>query len=482
MILSLSIFFISYILISSAIWVIRKFGQVTYEQIVFHLNMPLDAEIKLIYSYFQNTFLMASIITVVLFYLIKKKIIVKHLILSILFFVCSIAMSCYKLNISNMIKEYNNKSEISKFYEQHYVDANNTIIKSPINKRNLILIFAESMESTYANNEYFGDNLIPELHQLAQDNISFSHTNDFGGFYTINGAKYTQASLISQLCAIPLKLPIDVKRFRPKNGFLPGATCLFDILDKDGYNQSFMIGTTREYAGTDKYLETHSNPKILDWIFYSKRDNLDDDSDPKRKRIIRDEKLFSYAKSEIIDLYQKEKPFAFVMMTLDTHFGNEHFDKENCIVKYHDDNIKDEDFFKNVISCSSFKINNFVNWIKSQPFFANTEVVIVGDHLTMGGTISDNIKDRAVYNAYINSSIKDKSFTKNRKFTALDTMPTILEGLGYNIKGHQIGLGVSLFSGKPTLLEENISIEELNKELDMQSEVYNKILYGKDKL
>ena len=123
--------------------------------------------------------------------------------------------------------------------------------------------------------------------------------------------------------------------------FLPGATCLFDILDKDGYNQSFMIGTTREYAGTDKYLETHSNPKILDWIFYSKRDNLDDDSDPKRKRIIRDEKLFSYAKSEIIDLYQKEKPFAFVMMTLDTHFGNEHFDKENCIVKYHDDNIKD---------------------------------------------------------------------------------------------------------------------------------------------
>ena len=72
----------------------------------------------------------------------------------------------------------------------------------------------------------------------------------------------------------------------------------------------------------------------------------------------------------------KNKPFAFVMMTLDTHFGNEHFDKENCIVKYHDDNIKDEDFFKNVISCSSSKINNFVNWIKSQPFFANTEVVI----------------------------------------------------------------------------------------------------------
>ena len=140
----------------------------------------------------------------------------------------------------------------------------------------------------------------------------------------------------------------------------------------------------------------------------------------------------------------------------------------------------DEQYFKNVVSCSDSKIASFIEWIKQQPFYENTEIVVVGDHLTMGDTIFNDTMDRSVYNVYINSAVKpDKMIAKNRQFTALDTMPTILETMGYKIEGHKLGLGVSLVSGEKTLLENGLSVKELDQELDKQSLIYNKLLYGK---
>ena len=253
---------------------------------------------------------------------------------------------------------------MSNFYEEHYADPHNIELTTPNNKRNLIMIFAESMESTYAYPEYFGDNLIPELSEIAKDNINFSDTENLGGFKNVIGAQYTQASMVAQLCAVPFRLPVRARRFHPINGFLPGAVCLSDILKKDDYNQSFMIGMTRQFCGTDSFLETHGNVKILDWDFYSARDNLKRNADKKRRGIVRDINLFKYAKEEILELASKDAPFSFTIMTMDTHFGNEHFEKQICSIKYHNDDIDDEDNFKNVYSCADQQISDFINWIK----------------------------------------------------------------------------------------------------------------------
>ncbi len=478
--LSLFLIFSGYMLFSASEWTVRKFGKVTYEQIVFHLNVPMASEIKLIYSFLQNTAMIASIITVIAYFISKRINLLKFLAASSVLFVAFICFSWHMLDISNLINEYKNHTVMGQFYETHYVDPNSIKITSPKNKRNLIMIFAESMESTYANPAYFGDNLIPELTKIAQNenNVHFSDSENLGGFKNMMGAHYTQASMISQLCAIPLRLPINTRRFHPTHGFLPGAVCLSDILDKDGYNQSFMLGMTRFFSGTDAYLKTHGDVKILDWDFYSKRDHLSKDSDKKRKRIIRDNKLFEYAREEIKDLASKDKPFAFTIMTLDTHFGHEHFDNKKCTIKYHNDNVDDEENVRNVYSCSDKRIAEFVEWVKAQPFYKDTEIVIVGDHYTMGSIQFGSDWNRSVYDVYINPVIKDKTYTRHRRFTALDTLPTLLESMGYSLEGHKFGLGVSLFSGKETLLEEIGDIEILNEQLNQQSEIYNKMLYG----
>ncbi len=478
-IISILLLFVSYMLFSTANWIPHKFGKVTYEQIMFHLHVPLEAETKLIFSYLQNTVMVAVLLSIVLFF-VMRKVSPKKCVWASLFLLClSFCWMYYKIGMGRIMEEYHDRATMGNFYEKHYVDSHKVKITAPEHKRNLVLIFAESFETAYAKEEYFDVNLIPEMQALAENNLNFSDNDNFGGFYAIYGAQYTQASLIAQLCAVPLRLPVNFRRYRPQNGFLPGALCLTDILAKDGYNQSFLSGMTKIYAGTDKFVETHGNVKILDWDFYSTRDKLDRNSDPQRKRIVRDAKLFDYAKEELTALSQKDKPFSLILMTMDTHFGNEYFSKENCPIKYHDESIPDAEYFKNVVSCASLLISSFVEWIKAQPFYENTEIVVVGDHPTMNSVIFNGNMERRVYNAYINADMPANVNPKNRQFTALDTMPTLLEGLGYTIDGRKLGLGVSLFSGKKTLLEK-VGLETLDNELEKQSKIYNGLLYGKE--
>ena len=117
----------------------------------------------------------------------------------------------------------------------------------------------------------------------------------------------------------------------------------------------------------------------------------------------------------------------------------------------------------------------FIKWIKKQPFYENTLIVVVGDHPTMGFDEIAAGKKRRVFDLYINSVISDRQFIKQRDFTALDTLPTLLEAIGYVVPNHKFGLGVSLFSGEKTLLEEIGDVEVFSNELNMQSAVYNKI-------
>lgn len=47
-------------------------------------------------------------------------------------------------------------SKNSTLFEDYYVDPNNVDINFPENKRNLLLIYMESMESTYASTDVGG--------------------------------------------------------------------------------------------------------------------------------------------------------------------------------------------------------------------------------------------------------------------------------------------------------------------------------------
>ncbi|MBR6533849.1 MAG: sulfatase-like hydrolase/transferase [Clostridia bacterium] len=179
-----------------------------------------------------------------------------------------------------------------------------------------------------------------------------------------------------------------------------------------------------------------------------------------------DSKLIAYAKQELASLSQENKPFSFTMLTADTHHISGYV-CENCQNQFGTQ-------YENVLSCSSKQIYEFVEWLKAQPFYENTTVIVIGDHLSMDAQfIRENTEKgykRHVYNCFINSAIEPEN-VQNRAFTPMDIFPTTLASLGCEIEGDRLGLGTNLFSKRQTLAEE-ITIDKLNREINKSSDYY----------
>ena len=359
----------------------------------------------------------------------------------------------------------------SGLYESEYKDPANVQIKVPAKRRNLIYIMLESMETSYLSKELNGameENLIPELYDLAYENLCFSNTTEkVGGFYTTKGATWTIGSMVAQTAGIPLKTPTeDVNQYGASGeAFLPGVTTMTDILHEAGYYQSLMVGSYAAFGGRTVYYEQHGIDKIYD-IYTARADGII----PKDYWVwwgMEDLHLFEYAKQELTKIAAQPQPFAFTMLTVDTH----HVGGYQC--QLCQPSTSGETYDQS-ISCSSRQVAEFVAWIQQQDFYENTSIIIVGDHDSMDNGYFTRMVDedyqRLLYNCFINCPVKASRVTE-RLYTAHDLFPTALAAIGCDIKGDRLGLGTNLFSGKKTLAEQ-WGIEFYNEELAKASTYY----------
>ena len=485
--------------LTSALWYINVFGNVGADAIVYTLFSEVgNAAPALIYNYIFSAVLSAIVITaaIVLFLFAnyKKKITVsvgEHKKFSLFPFpkwlagVISLVMSGLLLFYSTTVVGLNKyiKHLISSpipFIQDEYASPKNVKVTFPEEKQNLIIIYLESMETTFLSEEYHGGssaNLIPELARLAEENINFSNNETVGGFKALYGATWTVAAMMAMNSGLPLKLPLkyqntdkddDKANSYGADSFAPGATMLTDVLHKNGYYQSFMCGSNADFGNRRQLFTQHGVDRI-----YDISTAYDDGIVPDGYFVwwgMEDLYLFKYAKQELTKIAKQDKPFAFTMLTVDTHHVGG-YRCRYCRYQYSEQ-------YANVISCSSRQVNDFVNWIKKQDFYENTTIVITGDHPSMDNEyIKKNTTpnyDRRVYNCFINSRATTEN-TKNRLFSSLDMFPTILASLGCEIEGGRLGLGVNLFSNLPTLCEE-YSYEELNDKLAAKSDFYDNVI------
>lgn len=362
-----------------------------------------------------------------------------------------------------------NRQESTDIYESYYVDTNKVDITFPEQKRNLIILYLESMESSLMSKENggtFTESRIPELENLAKDNLNFSNTNRLGGGYNLTLTAWTLASTVASTSGTPVLGQVKNK-YNKVEKFMPEVNTLGDVLKREGYNLEIIQGTNIKFAGVNKYYSLHGNYKMFDIKTAKKLGYIDKDYNVWWG--YEDKKLFEYSKKEILDLANKNEPFSVSIFTMDTHFKDGYLDS-SCDEPFNDQ-------LSNVYACSSKMVMEFIDWLKEQDFYENTTIVIIGDHLTMQNEYYNDYKgyQRTIYNAFINS-VETTDFNKNREFSSLDMYPTILASIGANIEGNQIGFGVNLFSGKKTMLE-TIGKSKFNYEILKNSDYYiNNIL------
>ena len=372
------------------------------------------------------------------------------------------------IDLATYLKYRNEKTSL---YEDHYVDGRDVALSFPEEKRNLVYIFLESMETTYADQASggaMGDDHIPELAELALGHVNFGE--QLNGAYTLTGTTFTMGGIVAQTAGIPINTTVNSELSfmsqEYEGGYLlPGACTIGDILAEADYRQVFMAGSQGTFGGRAAYFKGHGGYEIIDYD--SARENGWIPEDYYEWWGFEDEKLFAFAKDELLSLADSGQPFNLTMLTADTHFTDGYL-CELCGRDY-------KEQYSNVIACASAQVYEFVTWMMEQEFYENTTIVIAGDHLTMdyGYIYRTGVQDfdRKVYVSIINPAGSCEDTAIERNYSTCDLFPTTLAALGVQIEGERLGLGVNLFSEVPTLLEQ-CGRMYLNQELMKYSDYY----------
>lgn len=491
-ILSIVLFLLGCATLTATFWAKNTIGDLTPDQMLINLLSPVagtgeDVAATILEGPVFQTMLMVAVFC--LFALSPRKILYQGnkklrtvlsefarrilcLVLGVAMLAGSLTFGIYKFNLTQLYDAYANDST---YIEEHYADTTTVPMRFPEKKRNLIHIYLESMENTYASKDlggYMEENLIPELVELSKEGVSFSNRSagQLGGPIPSTGGTWSVASMINMETGLPMKVPMDGNSYGTPGNFYPGATALGDILEQQGYEQTLMIGAGAEFGGLTYYFTLHGKFNILDYNAAIKNGWIPEDY------LVwwgfEDKKLYSFAKDELTRLSNTGKPFHFVMETADTHFPDGYLEAD-APTPY-------DSQYANVIAYSTKQTVEFVRWIQQQPFYENTTIVLIGDHLSMDKNFFkdfDPSYQRTTFNLILNPAptVADTpaQYYNDRTWAVFDMFPTILTSMGVEIEGNRLGLGTNLFSGEKTLFEQD-GVAYVNEELNNRSNFFNK--------
>lgn len=481
------------ILLVAEEYVLSSFSGITIDQLVFHMNTNLEGSN---WSTFLPTLIQAglyiliavigcTIVTFIQKYFVKKanryrkfnlkaKEMIKEYSLHFITTLCGFIAICIvlvSLADNYYLIDYLAARRIdTEIYDKYYVSTANVELTFPEKKKNLVYIYMESMEMSLADESHGGGksvNVIPELTDIALENDCFNGDTDIlNGARSLYNSTWTIAGLVAQTSGLPLGINhVLTNNINSISSFMPGATTLGDILEKEGYHNVFMLGSDAKFGNRDVYFKEHGNYDIDDYYWARNNNKL-----PDKSYYVwwgyEDDKLFTYAKEELTSLAESDEPFALSLLTVDTHFVNGYL-CDDCPDRFTSQ-------YSNVLACSSKKVSELVEWIEAQPWGEDTVIVLNGDHLCMDSKYYEDMPDdyeRKTYTAIINSSKKEPDTT--RLYSTMDLFPTTLSAMGVTIKGDRLGLGTDLYSDTPTLLEE-LGENYLNYELSLNSTFYDK--------
>jgi phosphoglycerol transferase len=422
-------------------WIHKNFGEnVTTEQLLFHLLAGVDgADPSLFKSFIESNLIKPARLTfgvfladlALIFYFRRKhsthKTKMAHWLLSIVTVVFLVSATCFssvKLGVPAYVQSFWGDDDFSDLYH----DTNSITFLKPKKKKNLLLIYVESLEYSLRRSQIHGSNLLHEIDALPGQNIE--------KFHQAPGTGWSIAGMVSSQCSVPLK-PYYGNELNTKSKFLPGLTCLGDVLNQNGYTQYFLVGPEVTFSGMDKFYKGHGYNFALgrdEWrskgldktLFTGWGEGLHDDS------------LLEQAKIIMENETSKGTPYNITMITTDNH-AQDGYPSPRC------PNKSSTPSYKETFKCTSGFIADFIRDLDSKKLLGNTLVVIMGDHLFMADTNKAPLFPgrRYIYFKLLNA----KKPLMRDSMTHFDVAPSILEDLGFvNESTVRFGLGLSLFS------------------------------------
>jgi phosphoglycerol transferase len=445
-------------------WLNRKFGSVTFDQLLFHFQANfggharslLEFDPRLVTSAIENVIYVPAALALTLCCL-REWLLKRAAARSERTHRAAFGFSLALLGLSAalapaMLNSAGAKSHTplaqQDLFAQEYVAPSGVEVTAR-NPRNLVVIYVESLEQTYDNSQAFGKNLLPRLTQLQKQNIEFGH------YVQVPNTGWTMAALVSTMCGLPLKALglFAGNRFDAFDRFMPNAKCLPEILRAHGYRTEFLQGATLEFAAKDRFLEQHGFDLLEGKTEIEYREHVSDNGEDSWR--VYDDALIEIAKRHYLQLLAAAHPFLLTLLTVDTHTEADTQNASNYCRQQHGES------YEQLIECTDEMIAGLVDWIGAHDRAHTTEIVVLGDHLVMFGNPKynrtfqtlDRVHNRSPYHLFIDPARAGHAENFAREFTHFDLLPTMLSAAGFDIAGHRLGLGTDLFSSAPTLIE-----------------------------
>lgn len=131
------------------------------------------------------------------------------------------------------------------------------------------------------------------------------------------------------------------------------------------------------------------------------------------------------------------------------------------------------------MECSAWLARRLVERLEAEGLLDNTLVVLASDHLTMRVSAWDELIAGPRANTFMllhNDLIPRRL---DREGATLDVLPTVLEAMGFRVEDHRAGLGVSLLSREPTLVERH-GLEAINARMQEETALQRRLWKGLD--
>lgn len=330
------------------------------------------------------------------------------------------------------------------------------------NRPNVLQIFLESSERTLMDESAFGDVMAP-LVPFAARGLELTNLHEAAL------TNWTLAGQIAAHCGVPL-MPVGLvnrNNFHITGGnFMDQATCLGDLLSRDGYETAFMKAAPLSFAGVDKYAATHGWERRLGFV--------------ELKHVVdagviewgmNDEDLYDALYDQIVDLEAGDRPYALAATNIGGHAPRGYVSPKcrtrASVMQYNNPMLQ-------AFRCTHELTAELIARLEADGFLKNTIVILQSDHLAMRNSIYSDLKARERRNLFIAYGPGIEPQTIERDLSMMDIYPTLLDMLGYAPSGGRAGIGVSAFARSETLIKER-GLGALDKAIYGDSALRNRL-------
>jgi phosphoglycerol transferase len=476
-IIKLVLYFAGLFLIAFALWTSKYFGIVSIDHalsiVVFSVQGLIEGNVFFTKRFIEwclfwpavGTLLIANVPLAnrIAGHVFRKKlpdIIVNHIFwryFNLLLIVAGLVLVNHQYNIIDYIIYRQNHH--SDFFAEHYVYPAkvNLSAKQP---KSLVLIYVESLETTYSNTSLFRNDLLQRLTHLNVNNISFSH------YQEMPGTNWSIAGIIATQCAVPLKLSarIEDTYFGKDVDILPRVQCLGDILAANGYRNIYMNGSRLNFAGVGRFLKDHHYSEL-----YGREKWVRSGILTKKQMThwgLPDDLLLALAKIRLGQLVKDQQPFNLTLFMIDTHGLSGQLSQTCAKAGYTD--------FEGIVECTANQVADFVSYVEKQGWLDKMNIVIVGDHLAMKNLVSNklsSVKKRYIFNMIISNNKLSKN---TEEVVPFDMLPTMLTSLGFQYQAGRLGLGYAAIGTENKNRPKN-RMQMLKQNLLYESKTYNQL-------